>query len=352
MSELAATPSGDAPRRAAPVLAFLVLRRATANFLDDRATQMAASISYFALFSLFPFTLLVFAILGLVLRDEELQADVVETIVDAIPVEAPSVQSALVNLADQSTTIGIVALIGTIWSASALATAIRTSLNVTFEVEQRRPLVRGKLIDFTILPTLGLLFLASLALTTVWRVAQAQLDDLGVFGELTWLWELGAIGIAGLISFTAFLFLYWLLPNSPLRLRHLWPGALVAAVGFEAVKIGFTLYLANFSNYDVVYGTLGGVITLLFWVYLSANILLFGAEVAAEVPHVLHGEARHGLEGARDVTWREAIVTLLRGLILGPAEARPEPEHPATSEDDALAAPTGADDRSSTSTTQ
>jgi membrane protein len=308
------------------VLAFIVLRRATANFLDDRATQMAAGISYFALFSLFPFTLLVFSVFGLVLRDEDLKARVLDAIVDGIPVEAGSVEDALVALADQGTTIGLVALLGTLWSASALATALRSALNVAFEVEQRRPLVRGKLIDFTILPALGLLFLGSLVLTTVWRVAQAEVDDLGVFGELTWLWELGAIGIAGLSSFLAFLFLYWLLPNGALRLRFLWPGALVAAVGFEAAKLGFTLYLANFGNYDAVYGSLGGVIVFLFWVYLSANIMLFGAEVAAEVPHVLHGEARHGHEGAPDVGWRESVVMLLRGLIFGPAEASPEPE--------------------------
>ena len=164
-------------------------------------------------------------------------------------------------------------------------------------------------------------------LSAVWRIAQTQVDDLGVFGELTPLWELGAIVIPGLISFLAFLFLYWLLPNRALRPRYLWPGALVAAVGFEAVKLGFTLYLANFGNYDIVYGSLGGVIALLFWVYLSANIMLFGAEVAAEVPTSSSARpASH--EGAPDVGWRRSLVMLLRGLILGPAETEPEAAPP------------------------
>jgi membrane protein len=307
-----------------------VLRRATANFLDDRASQLAAGISYFALFSLFPFALLVFAIFGIVLRNEAVQADVLKAVVDAIPIEDPSIDKALRGLAKQSATIGVFALVGTLWSASALATALRSALNVAFEVEQRRPLFRGKLVDFTVLPALGTLFLLSLVLSAVWRIAQTQVDDLGVFGQLSPLWELGAIAIPGLISFLAFLFLYWLLPNRTLRLRYLWPGALVAAIGFEAVKLGFTLYLANFGEYNAVYGSLGGVIALLFWVYLSANIMLFGAEVAAEVPHVLHGEARHGHEGARDVGWRRSLVLLLRGLILGPAETEPEVQAHAT----------------------
>ena len=304
--------------RSALIIALLVLRRATANFVEDRATQMAAGISYFALFSIFPFVLLAFAIFGIVLRDEGLQQDVIAEIIDALPIEDESIVSAVTNLADQGTTIGVFALLGTFWAASALSAALRSALNVTFEVGDKRALVRGKLLDLTVLPALGLLFLASLVLSTVWRVAQAEFSDRGIFEELTPLWELGAIGIPGLISFVGFLFLYWFLPNRPLQFRYLWPGALIAAIGFEAAKFGFTIYLANFGNYDVVYGSLGGVITLLVWVYLSANIMLFGAEVAAEVPHVLHGEERHGIAGALDVDWRRSLPVLLRGLIFGP----------------------------------
>ena len=304
--------------RSAVIIALLVLRRATANFVEDRATQMAAGISYFALFSIFPFVLLAFAIFGIVLRDEGLQQDVIAEIIDALPIEDDSIVDAVTNLSDQSTTIGVFALLGTLWAASALSAALRSALNVTFEVEDKRALVRGKLLDLTVLPALGLLFLASLILSTVWRIAQTEVGDRGIFEELTPLWELGAIGIPGLISFVGFLFLYWFLPNRPLQFRYLWPGALIAAIGFEAAKFGFTIYLANFGNYDVVYGSLGGVITLLVWVYLSANIMLFGAEVAAEVPHVLHGEERHGIAGALDVHWRRSLPVLLRGLIFGP----------------------------------
>ena len=308
--------------RSALIIALLVLRRATANFVEDRATQMAAGISYFALFSIFPFVLLAFAIFGIVLRDEGLQQDVIAEIIDALPIEDESIVSAVTNLADQGTTIGVFALLGTLWAASALSAALRSALNVTFEVGDKRALVRGKLLDLTVLPALGLLFLASLVLSTVWRVAQAEVSDRGIFEELTPLWELGAIGIPGLISFVGFLFLYWFLPNRPLQFRYLWPGALIAAIGFEAAKFGFTIYLANFGNYDVVYGSLGGVITLLVWVYLSANIMLFGAEVAAEVPHVLHGEERHGIAGALDVDWRRSLPVAVARPDLRPRRRR------------------------------
>ena len=68
----------------------------------------------------------------------------------------------------------------------------------------------------------------------------------------------------------------------------------------------------------VVYGSLGGVIALLFWVYLTANIMLFGAEITAEVPHVLNEEPRHGHPGSDEGSWRSSAWALLRGLVLAP----------------------------------
>ena len=318
MSELATSPEWS-PRRAV-VVTLLVLRRATANFIDDRATQMAAGVSYFALISLFPLVLLAFSAIGLVLRDEELQQRVLDALIELIPVDAPIVEGAVAALASDSATIGLAALAGTIWAGSALAAALRNALNVAFEVERRRPFVQGKLIDFTVAPVLGVLLLASFVLTTAWRFAQSEAVNVGILRGQGFVWELGAAGIAGVVSFAAFLFLYWLLPNTGLRPRDLWPGALLAAIGFEAAKLGFAFYLANFDNYDVIYGSLGGLITLLVWVYVSTNIMLFGAEVAAELPHVLRGESRHGLEGSRDMRWRESALLLLRGLFFGPEE--------------------------------
>ncbi len=179
----------------------------------------------------------------------------------------------------------------------------------------------------------GLLFLGSFALTTFWRVAHARAGErFATFdGELAWLWDAGALSIAVALSFLTFLFLYWLLPNRPVQLRYIWPGALLAALGIEVAKQGFAFYLAGFANYDVVYGSLGGVFALLFWVYLSANILLFGAEVAAELPHVLREEPRHGHAGATEANWRGSLLAVLRGLVLAPGEqvGPALPEHPA-----------------------
>ena len=260
---------------------LLVLWHAIVNFARDRVPQMAAAISYFALLSTFPFLLLALAIFGLVLRDGELQQRVLEEIVEALPIEAPTIEEALGNLAGSGASMGVLALVGTVIAATALARSLRSSLNVIFRTEQQQSLLRGWLVDLTVLPVLGLLFITSLLLSTVWRFAQAVADDLG-FEEVAPLWELGALAIPALLSFVGLLLVYLLLPNRSLHVLDLWPGALIAMVGFQVGTFAFSIYFENFGAYDIVYGSLGGVIALLAWVYVSSMILLFGAEVAAE----------------------------------------------------------------------
>ncbi len=288
-----------------------VLTRAAANFAEDRCTHLAAGISYFALFSLFPLTLLAVSVFGIVLRDEGTQQSVLNWIVDVLPVEAPTLKSSLRSVASSGPTLTIVSLIAALWSAGALSAALRRSLNVVFDVDRSRPFVQGKLVDFAVLPSLGLVALASVVLTTTWRIIRVEAGDRLPLGEeLAPLWELGALSIGGLLSFITFVALYRVLPNRPVRFASLWPGALVAALAFEAVKFGFAIYLANFTNYDVVYGSLGGVIALLFWVYLTANIMLFGAEITDEG------------------SLRASVWALVRGLVLTPGESgAPPPDH-------------------------
>jgi membrane protein len=90
--------------------------------------------------------------------------------------------------------------------------------------------------------------------------------------------------LPGVISFAAIFIVYWLVPASGNRSRNDFAiGAVVAAVLFEVVKHGFTFYLAHFTNYALVFGPIGAIIAFLFWLYLSANILLYGAEVAVSI---------------------------------------------------------------------
>jgi membrane protein len=110
-----------------------------------------------------------------------------------------------------------------------------------------------------------------------------------------------------------------------------WPGALVATALFELLKNGFAIYIASFSSYKGAYGALGGILLFLIWTYLSANILLIGAELASEYPRVLRGD--YAGEEAQPKEPRPLIETVgraLRGLVHhhddGAAEPRSGPE--------------------------
>ena len=100
------------------------------------------------------------------------------------------------------------------------------------------------------------------------------------------LWDLASYAIPLLFSVIAFTALYCLVPSRLRSPRDVWPGAVVAALVFEIAKLGFSIYIENFTHYDLVMGSLGAIAVFLLWLYVSANIMLFGAEVASEYRQV------------------------------------------------------------------
>ena len=302
-----------------------VLARAVVSFVEDRGSQLAAAISFFALFSLFPLALFSAAVFGIVLRDEEVQARTLEAIVDTLPVQAPGVAQSLRALADLGPTLSVLSLLAALWLSAALATALRSSLEVVFDVERGRPYFHAKLFDYVVVLAAGALFLASTVVTTGWRIVETRADArLGLEEETFGLvWDLGALVLPAVLTFATFMLLYRALPHRTTRIAHIWPGALLAAILFEVAKAGFAIYLAHFARYQVVYGSLGGAIVLLFWVYISSNIFLLGAEVAAEYGHIRRGEPRHGHAFADDGNWRASLIAMVRGLVFAPTDEPP-----------------------------
>ena len=327
---------------------ILVFRSVKAYF-DDGCSQRAAALSYYVLFSLFPLIIFSVGIIGLFLQDESLQTDLVDEIMANIPLSQDEgrddVTDALENVAsDQSGAIGFIGLIGLAWSGSALFGVLRSSLNVVFNVVQPRPLLIQKLFDLGTVLSFTPFFVLSIAATSTLRVAQRASQDVPVFGDaaeaLGLGWQVAAFLLPVVISFFAFFLVYWLVPARHLNARFIVPGALLAAVLFEIVKIGFNIYLENFSNYDVVFGSLGAVVAFLFWVYLSANIMLLGAELASETPAVWAGQfdEPETPPGPRRPL-KEKVIRLARGLVMNQPKRETPPETSATSAEEAAGAP-------------
>jgi membrane protein len=306
--------------------ALTVASRSVISFSEDRGTQLAAGISYFALLSLVPILLVTVSVFGLVLRNERVKQDVLDALIDTLPITGGALEGELNLIIDRGPALTIVALIGLVWTASALSASIRNALEAAYRVERGRPLLQAKVVDYLILGGVGLLFVASLYATASWQVVQNATIDRLDFLSGNPIWGIGAFAISLSLSIFTFLFLYWLVPNEEIKPLHALPGAIVAALGFEALKWGFSVYLGSVNDFTL-YGALTSAIILLVWVYFSANVFIFGAEIAAETGHVMREEPRHGYAEDGEGDWKRSLWNLVRGLALGPvAEGAGTPE--------------------------
>ncbi len=269
----------------------VLFKRTIREYADDSCADIAAGISYYVLFSVFPLVILAVSIAGLVLSDPALREDVTRRILEAVPLlpgEAHGqLRGLLEGVARGSTVSGIAGILGLAWSASAVMGALRWALNQAWDTRESRPFVLGKLVDMLMLALVGVLLAVSIGTTLLIQVAGPVsgrvAEALGTFGAGA---RLGFRAVALLVpfflSFVTFLIVYRVLPSVKTRCGEIWPGALLAAILFEIAKEGFALYLRLFATYDRVYGPLGAVIAFQAFVYIAANVLLLGAEMASE----------------------------------------------------------------------
>jgi membrane protein len=290
-------------------LAGAVAERAIDRFFADGCPKLAASISFYSLFALFPVAILAVAAFGVVVSDVAARDRVIDAIFDVVPLREGSgrddLRTVLASVTDGAGISGTVGVVGLILSASGVMGAVRFALNHVWGVEDDRPPLRGKALDVALVLAAGAVLALSLAGTVVIR----SIDALQGVAEVL-IGELLPVTLA----FAVYLALLRVLPATRPRLRDLWPGALIGALGYGAAKLGFTLYLDRLSDLGAVYASLTTVVAFLLFVWVSANVFLFGAEVAAWLP-VLRDE--QVVPGADEPLGRR-VGALLRGLALRP----------------------------------
>jgi membrane protein len=260
------------------------------KFAQDNCPQLSASITYYIIFAIFPFLIFATGVVGLFI-DESLRDDIVDAVLDNFPLSEEQGRDEVTAAIDaisgtNAQALGIIGLLGVLWTSSSMFNAIRRALNIIYrEPEYSRPWVQQKVIDLLLVIGLAIFFTASVAVTTFLSIVQADsgewswlgdlVDDLGSF------WILVSYAIAFIFSFIAFVVIYTLVPSRNRRLSNALVGAFVAALLFELAKNLFALYVRYFRDFDVIFGSLGAVFSFMFWVYVSTQIMLIGAEVAA-----------------------------------------------------------------------
>ena len=163
------------------------LPRAVEDMFRDRCPQYAAAIGFRALFSLFPLTILLVSIFGLVLQNDELRNDVIEELIGVLPVSPEGeedIRSSIESLASPFSAIGLVSLVALLWGASGMMASIRVGLEAALKVDQGRPAARAKLVDFVLVGVAGLLVIVVIGISTFaalfGRAVEWLSDELGV----------------------------------------------------------------------------------------------------------------------------------------------------------------------------
>lgn len=316
---------GDRAGRVFHVVKTLAVQ-SVKEFMDDNCMQLSAAISYYVLFALFPLLIFVTGAMGIVLQNSDLEQDIIDAVLDFIPLTEDEGRNRVTDAVRDisggaSGVMGALGLLGMAWAGSNMFGIIRRSLNHAYDLERQRPFVRQKLLDLSFVVALGFFFLSSIALTAFLRSVRQFSGELGPLGEFAedvgFVWDAGSLLIPFILSFNAFLVLYWIVPYKTLHPSDVWPGALVAAVMFESAKFGFSIYLETLGQGNAVFGALGGVAIFLFWVYISANIMLFGAEVASEYRRVLRGDYDKPEEEEKEPEpLQEKVKKTVRGLFV------------------------------------
>ncbi len=264
----------------------LVVRTVQELGADD-ASHMAAGVAYYGIFSLFPLLLGLIALLGMFLPSEEVQEKLFDFFHRNLPGSVDLLERNIEDVIHLRGALGILSLVGLFWAGSAVFGAVGRAVNRAWDVHQDRPFLKRKLRDLAMAMGIGLLFLLSLGGTAAFAILNRV--DVTVLGAAV---NFGGRFVAFFFSFAIFLFIYKFLPNTKTFWRYVWPGALLAAILFEIAKGLFVFYLSHFADYESVYGSVGSVIVLLFWIYISAFILILGAEFSSEYGRLREGVSR------------------------------------------------------------
>lgn len=264
-----------------------VLIRTVKEFIDDEMSTYASALAYQMLFSLFPFILFLIALIGFLHLPDffswlRLQSELV------LPPQALESVNPVIDQLQQSkgglVSIGIVIAL---WTASAGVRLMMSAMNAAYDVVEGRPL--WKRLPLSIFYTIGIagMLLAAAALMVLgpqfmsWLAGQVGLEEFVVT-----LWTILRWPVIILLLMVAVAVMYYVMPDVEQKFRFITPGSVLAVVVWIIASLGFAFYVKTFADYNAMYGSIGAIIVLLLYFYISAAVLLLGAEMNAVIEHM------------------------------------------------------------------
>lgn len=268
------------------------------EFLEDDMPTYAAALAYHTFFAIFPF--LIFLLAGLsFLHLESLFGWLVERAEQALPEPALRRVVQVLGEVRERRHGGLLSfgIVTSIWIASAGMRSTMGALNEAYDLEEDRPRVERYLLSIGYTAAFAALIAAATGLMVVGPQIAAWLSGLvGLDQVVLRVWEWLRIPTAMLLIMVAVSLVYYFAPNLEQRFQIVTPGSVLAVLLWAATAWAFSFYVSRFARYSITYGSVGAVIVLLLYFYLSASILLLGAELNAEIRHQIQArrDARTG----------------------------------------------------------
>ncbi|MDQ6835319.1 MAG: YihY/virulence factor BrkB family protein [Actinomycetota bacterium] len=290
------TEQGDGQRRhdyrpggtSAGTSLFATLKRTVTEFSEDNLSDWAAALTYYGLLAMFPALIALVGLIGLVGDPTSTTKTITQIVTKIGPSSgAQTFAGPIKSITSSKGTAGIMGIVGlaaALWSASSYVGAFMRASNVIYETPEGRPIWKLRPLQMLVtLVMLILLVLVALALVLTGPIVTAVAGPLGVGGTAVSIWNIAKWPVLLLVVITMLAVLFYASPNVKLAgFKWVTPGALFALVVWLIASAAFAFYVANFGSYDKTYGTLGGVVIFLVWMWLTNTALLLGMELNAE----------------------------------------------------------------------
>ena len=267
---------------------WATIKRTATEFQEDNLTDWAAALTYYGLLSLFPALIAMVSLIGIFGDPKSTTASLTEIITELGPASAAETfKGPIESITESSGTAGLALVLGiaaALWSASGYTGAFMRASNVIYETPEGRPF--WKLRPLQILVTFVMIVMMTLlavSLVLTGPVVSAVAEPLGIGSTAVDVWNVAKWPVMVLVFLLMLAILYYASPNVKLRgFKWVTPGSLVAIVVWIVASALFAFYVSNFGSYDKTYGTLGGMIALLVWFWISNLAILFGHQLNAE----------------------------------------------------------------------
>ena len=255
------------------------------RFGEDDVGGMAAQLAYFFLLSLFPFMIFLLTLLGYLHIDEDRVLAFVSTYAppETFDMITENVSSLLRSENGSLLSIG---LVGTLWAASNGVNAIMRAFNRAHNVEENRSFFVSRLIAIVLTIAMVIVIGIAFLLPVLGHTIGVHLFSFfGLSDSFLSLWNGIRWVISSIIFFIVLSFLYVTAPNKRLKYRDTVAGAVFATFSWQLVSLMFSFYVSNLGNFSATYGSLGGVIVLMIWFYISGIVIILGGEINAMAHH-------------------------------------------------------------------